>query len=215
MQRTSRKIDLDEMRRSLPPEFSALEAKHWLRGRYLAPLKVLGALEQSGDLVRFKRGLYGFRQGVEPLAAAASLHGASYVSFETALAHYGIIPERVPTIMSVVDGRHAVFDTKVGRFEYYTQARPLFALGMSLVFLNNRSCPIANREKALLDTLARQQLQAASLDAMQVLAFVRDALRIDETTLAKLSIRKLRRLAPLYRNWGPRRLVEALDRSRR
>lgn len=202
------------MQRSLPPEFTSSEAKRWLRDRYRAPLKVLSALERSGELVRFKRGLYGFRQGLEPLAAAARLHGPSYVSFETALAHYGMIPERTPTIMSVVDGRPAVFDTPVGRFEYHSQARPLFARGMSLVFLGERPCPIASREKALLDTLARHQLQGATLDAAQVLAYVHDSLRIEEESLTTLSIRKLSRLAPLYRNWGPRRLVEALERQR-
>lgn len=209
-----RKAAIDEMRRALPPEFSSSEAKRWLHGRYRAPLKLLGALERSGELVRLKRGLYGFRRDLEPLAAAASLHGASYVSFETAMAHHGMIPERAPTILSVVDGRPAVFDTPVGRFEYYGQARPLFAKGMGLVFLGDRPCPIANREKALLDTLARHKLQAASLEAASVLAYVRDGLRVDEQTLASLSISKLRRLAPLYRNWGPRRLVEALDARR-
>lgn len=206
-----RKAKLEQMRASLPPEFSAADAKEWLQAHYRAPLKALHALEQSGKLVRFKRGLYAFRQGLEPLAAAASLHGASYVSFETALAHYGMIPERAATIMSVVDGRPAVFDTPVGRFEYYGQARPLFASGMSLVFLEDRPCPMASREKALLDTLARQGLLAATLEAEQVLSFVYDALRIEEATLAKLSIRKLRRLAVQYRNHGPRRLVEAIE----
>ncbi|MCK5800572.1 MAG: hypothetical protein KAI47_25460 [Deltaproteobacteria bacterium] len=176
-------------------------------------MKILGALERSGELIRLKRGLYSFRRSFEPLAAAASLHGASYISFETALAYHGMIPEQIPTVMSVVDGRPAVFDTPAGRFEYYSQALPLFALGMDLVFLGERWCPMANREKALLDTLARMRLRAASLDPAQVLAFVRDALRIEKATLRALSIRKLRRMAPLYRNWAPRHLVESLGRS--
>ena len=210
-----RKMALDEMQRALPPEFSSVEAKQWLQGRYRAPLKVLGALERSGELVRLKRGLYGFRRGFEPLAAAASLHGASYVSFETALAYYGLIPERVATIMSVVDGRPAVFETSVGRFEYHSQARSLFAKGMSLVFLGDRPCPMANCEKALLDTLARHKLRAAVLEPAELLSFALGGLRIDEERLATLSIRKLRRLAKQYRNWAPRRLVEALERQRR
>jgi len=205
-----RNMHLDDMRQNLPPEFSADEARQWLGTWYRAPLKALVSLEQTGDLVRLKRGVYGFRRGFEPLAAAASIHGSSYVSFETALAYHGMIPERTPTIMSVVDGRPATFDTPMGRFEYYSQARPLFALGMDLVFLNDRSCPMANREKALLDTLARAKLRAHTLEPQQVLAFVLDALRVDKAAMEKLSVRKLCRLAALYRNWAPRHLAKAL-----
>ena len=143
------------MKGDCPPEFSASEGADWLHQFYRAPLKALGALERAGELIRLKRGLYAFRDGFGPLAAAATLHGPSYVSFETALAYHGMIPERTPTIMSVVDGRPSVFETPVGRFEYYAQARPLFALGMGLGSIAGRSCPLANREKALRGTWRR------------------------------------------------------------
>lgn len=207
-----RNANLLEMQENLPPEFQAAEAASWLESwGYRAPFKALEALEREGAIVRLKRGLYAFVEGFEPLAAAAKLHEPSYVSFETALAYYGLIPERVMTVLSVVDGRPATFDTSVGRYEFYSQSRPLFAAGMSLVFIHDRVCPIANREKALLDTLARARLRAAKLKPAQVLQFVREGLRVDEAGIEALALDKLARMAPLYRNSAPRQFVQALE----
>jgi predicted transcriptional regulator of viral defense system len=204
-----------EMAASLPPEFAVADANAWMRGRYRAPLKLLARLERLGAIVRLKRGLYAFAEGFDPLAAAAALHGPSYVSFETALAFYGMIPERVSTILSVVDGRPATFVTPGGVFEYRAQRRDLYAMGMTLAFVKDRSVPIANREKALLDAIARARLKTAQATDAALLAFVAQGLRIDDGSLAVLSRRKLRLMSRLYRSAAPARWVAARWRSPR
>ncbi|MCK5689671.1 hypothetical protein KAI87_10400 [Myxococcota bacterium] len=199
------------MQETLPPEFRVEDACALLSEDYKAPLKRLGAMQRAGVLIRLKRGLYAFSNGFDKVGAAGAIYGPSYVSFETALAYYGLIPERVDTVMSVVDGRPASFTTPVGLYEYHAQGRTLFAEGMGMVQLERRSYLIATREKALLDTLNRAHLSAAELSFAQVLDFVVEGMRVDFEDLQGLSLRKLRRLAKLYRNLAPGKLVMALQ----
>ena len=90
---------MNKLANSLSKIFSVEEAKFFLQKRYKAPLKALSAMEKSGEILRLRRGLYAFSEGFNPLAAACKVHGPSYVSFETALAYYGLIPERVHQII--------------------------------------------------------------------------------------------------------------------
>jgi len=209
------RVNLESMQNALPPEFSVFEAKEFLDRHYGAPLKLLSMLRNTGVLLRLKRDLYVFAANLNRLAAAGSIHGPSYVSFETALAHYGLIPEKVETVFSVVDGRTASFSTPVGLYKYHRQARQLFAEGMGMQQGANRSYLIATQEKAVLDTLDRARLPSATLLPHQVLAFVVDSIRIREEQLHALSLRKMQRLAKHYRNNGPSKLSSALALARR
>lgn len=195
----------------LPPVFKVDDAIPILATQYKAPLKALHALERQGALWRLKRGTYAFAEGFDPLAAASVLYGPSYVSFETALSYYGMIPERVEAIISVVDGRPAQFSTTHGEFVYHSQSRPLFARGMGLeIKAGQQPVLIAIREKALLDTLALAKLPALQSTPEAILEYVIDGLRIDQDVLLKLSRKNLHLLAPLYRNHAPRKLDEAI-----
>lgn len=204
------KVILDGLE-SLPQVFSSEDAVAMLRHHYQAPLKVLEALERRAVLVRLRRGRYAFASSFDPLLAANLVYSPSYISFETALMLYSLIPERTELILSVVDGRPLEIQTPVGNYSYISQSRALFALGMDLQITPNRVLAIANREKAVLDTLARANLKTVSAHPPEILAYVIDGLRIEESALEKLSLRKLRRMAPLYRNLAPRKLVAALS----
>ncbi len=201
---------IEQLQSQLPPEFEVGAAKSLLSGHYKAPLKILSALEKSGQLIRIKRGLYAFRQNLDRLALAGSLYGPSYVSFETALSFYEFIPERVEVVMSVVDGSPIKFDTPVGQYLYFSQSRALFALGMGMMTRGERSFLIATKEKALLDTVSRAQLKAKNLTDQEVLEFVTEGLRVDIELLKSLSTKKMNEMANLYRNFAPRKLVAAI-----
>lgn len=199
----------------LPMVFSAAQAAHRLTPHYRAPLKVLSSLVNRGILYRLKRGEYAFVDGFDLFVGANLLHGPSYVSYETALSHYGLIPERTETVLSVVDGRPVTIKSPIGVFEYHSQARRLFALGMDLEMDSNFSYAIATREKALFDTVAQADLKAANEPDSKILDFVINGLRIDLTEIGKLSIRQMARLAPLYRNTAPQKLINAMASLRR
>ncbi len=147
--------------------------------------------------------------------AAAKIHGPSYISFETALNYYGLIPERVETTISVVDRRQLNVSTPLGSFFYRSQSRKLFSAGMSAVDYEEDILLIANPEKALLDTLAWKNLKTNKMTDLDVYNFVCDGIRIDEDSLNDLRISILKRLSSMYRNLAPQRLVRALEHRKR
>ena len=195
---------------NLPKIFTFKEAEFFLKKRYKAPLKALSAMEKSGEIIRLRRGLYAFSEGFNPLAAACKIYGPSYISFETAMEYYGLIPERVQQIISVVDGRPVSHQTELNRYLYHSQKRQLFSLGMGLIFMEDEPIPMAIPEKALLDTLANHKLETSELTNRDIRNYVIENLRVDDEELKRLSIKKMRDLAPLYRNLAPRKLLESL-----
>ena len=206
------KVDMIEILRNvLPPVFSSNEAVDILGKRYKAPLKALGKLVSRGELLRLKRGWFAFADNYIPFLCACRIHGPSYVSFETALGFYGLIPERVEEILCVVDGRPLQFSTKWGRYTYHSQHRQLFAAGMDMRDLDGYLVPIASPEKALLDTIARARLHGSRLCADDLGFFVLEDLRIENDDLKKLSLPSLRLLSLQYRNLAPQKLLEYLE----
>ena len=202
---------VEEMKKDLPPVFSARDGSYWLATYYDAPMKALEAMVKSELLLRLKRGVYAFNQEFDPFFAAQVLHFPSYLSFETALSHYGMIPERTHQYLSVVDGRPIKIETPVGIYSYYKQHRKLFAMGMGIELNGECNFTIATPEKALLDTLWRARLESISLENREILAYTIDGLRVDPLLLKKLSLKKLKAMASLYRNHAPRKLVLALE----
>ena len=87
---------------------------------YASPKSKLTTMIQSGELIKIKRGLYipGDRKGYSLKTLANKIYGPSYISFESALAFHGIIPERVVNITSAVYNKNKdkTFHTQVGTY---------------------------------------------------------------------------------------------------
>lgn len=77
----------------------------------------------TGELVALRRGLYASRRDLDPRCLAGPIYGPSYVSFETAMAWHGMIPERVAEILSATPKRPALFENDFGRFRYLSSPR--------------------------------------------------------------------------------------------
>jgi hypothetical protein len=78
----------------------------------------------SGHLVQLRRGLYALappyrKTEPHPFLVANRLVRGSYVSFQSALAHHGLIPEHVPVITSVTTGRPQHRENPFGSFEFH------------------------------------------------------------------------------------------------
>ncbi|MBQ9266452.1 MAG: hypothetical protein IJ186_05285 [Bacilli bacterium] len=56
--------------------------------------------EKNNNIIKLKRGLYEMDKDADPITIANALLSLSYIFFETALAYYGMIPERVYAIKS-------------------------------------------------------------------------------------------------------------------
>ena len=76
-----------------------------------------------GDLIQVRRGLYILgdvyrRRSVHMYELAQKIYGPSYISTESALAVWNLIPEATYSIMSGCSGRLKEFQTPFGHFSY-------------------------------------------------------------------------------------------------
>jgi predicted transcriptional regulator of viral defense system len=83
---------------------------------------------------------------------ANRIYRPSYISLETALSYYHLIPESVYGISSASTRRTYTFKTPIGEFSYKT-IKPQLFFGYDLVGHDNRHSKIASIEKAILDFL--------------------------------------------------------------
>src|SRR3546814_12610637 len=73
----------------------------------------------------------------EPFLLANHIFGPSYVSVETALSYYGLIPERVYETTSMTTQAPRKFNTPLGTFTYTRLPLPYYAFGTRSVKLAN------------------------------------------------------------------------------
>ncbi len=109
--------------------------------------------ERKGYLVKLKKGLFlleNARFEIDPFVAASKIYSPSYVSLETALSFYGIIPEAVFTVTSVTSRKTRSFSNKLGKFTYQKIKKDAF-LGHVTKKKGNISYSFALPEKALVD----------------------------------------------------------------
>jgi len=165
--------------------------KSWLKD-YKRPNDKIHALKSEGILEGVKKGFYiagpQLHSGRPENALLANhLLGPSYVSMETALSFYGIIPERVYEITSMTTKASRSFDTPVGLFSYAHLPLPYYSFGLNRVELaGDQFAIMASPEKALCDKI----VNTAGL-TLRSMSYAReylvDNLRIDEETLGTLN----------------------------
>ena len=116
----------------------------------------LNEWQNKGYLTKLRRGYYMFADTALNESAlsliANRLYAPSYVSFESALSRYGLIPEGVYTMTSASTRKTSAFATPVGNFSY-RQVKPSLFFGYRLEQYNGQGVKIAEMEKAVLDYL--------------------------------------------------------------
>ena len=164
-----------------------------LYGDLKFPENKISDLEQNGFIIRIKRDLYVVskkvhHQEISSELVANHLYGPSYVSLESALAHYGLIPERVYAMRSVCMKMHKFYDTPLGRFEYVKMPAPYFQIGINQEFINKSYCfMIASPEKALCDLiLCTNNLRLQSIRAMS--EYLEKDLRFETSVLHSFNV---------------------------
>ena len=120
--------------------------------------KQLSRWVSDGKIFQIKRGLYVVAKPYRdkephPFLIANMIKKASYVSLQSALEYYGIIPEYVPVITSVTTGRPEEVNTKLGKFIFKHLRKELFWGYQELEVTRGTSIFIALPEKALLDLI--------------------------------------------------------------
>jgi predicted transcriptional regulator of viral defense system len=113
---------------------------------------------KSGNLIQLRRGVYALSERYQkipphPFLIANRMKRASYVSMQSALGYHGLIPEHVPSVISVTTGRPENLANSLGAYIFKHIKKTLF-FGYKTFDLGDRqSVFIAVPEKALLDLL--------------------------------------------------------------
>ena len=151
------------------------------------PKNKISDLEKRGTLIRLKRDLYIKKGNDIPKELIAShLYGVSYISLETALAWYDMIPERVYAVRSITLKRSKTFITPLGYFDYTTVSDKYFSIGIRQEIVEGQyAFLIAEPTKAICDMIiATPNLRLQSVKAMQ--NYLIEDLRIDFDVLKQL-----------------------------
>ncbi len=179
---------------------------------YGSPKAKLTRMVSGGELIRIRRGLYVDDSAMPRFALAPIIYGPSYVSFQTALARYGLIPERTETVDSASFGknRDKRYRTPLGEYRYLYLPVAAYPHGLVLEEDAGYRYLIASREKALCDTVYK----AGSITRREdVKTLLLENWRIEEDDLRSLDIDLVRFLAPLYGRKALALLADWLERE--
>lgn len=136
-------FETKELRLILGSDFTGttlINLKNWMKKRHLTMLR---------------RGLYVLtetKNKTDAMTFATKIYSPSYISLETALSFYGIIPEAVFSMTSVTTRKTKKFQTPAGNFSYQKIKTAAFG-GFETKMQDGISFNLALPEKALVDFL--------------------------------------------------------------
>ena len=113
---------------------------------------------KAGKITQLRREVYLLQEpyravSPHPFLTANLLRRASYISLQSALSHYGMIPEHVPVVTSVTGGRPEELAPPAGRFLFRHIKRAGFFGFREISIAPDQRVRIATPEKALADLL--------------------------------------------------------------
>jgi hypothetical protein len=169
---------------------------------YNRPYDKIIELVKKGIIFQLRKGLYMTTPLVsskspEPFLIANHLYGPSYISLDSALFYWGLIPEQVFEISSVTIKKSKRFMTQNLAYSYTHLPIMYYPLGIqSLSLTESQTVLIASPEKALCDkviTTSGVNLRSKQ----QAMAFLVEDLRIEKDQLRELNIREMVKWLPV------------------
>jgi len=159
---------------------------------------------RTGKVIPLRRGLYTLAspyRKIDPhlFLVANAMKAASYVSLQSALAYYGLIPEYTPVVTSVTTGRPERIETALGTFSFFHVRKTWFTGYKRVEVKGGQWVFLAGPEKSLLD-----------LVYLTARADGREYLR--ELRLQNLDRLDGKELARLARESGSPKLIRAAER---
>lgn len=168
---------------------------------------------KAGELVRLRRGHYLLSNQYRdypphPFALAQGFVPGSYVSFETALAHHGWIPEAVRLIASVTPGRKTLQTTHpvFGGFSFHPLAirKAAFLEQVERLQIDEQAMLVARPLRALMDLVCLRKQE------WQGIEWLTNSLRIDYETLKGIAPHDLDVLHRVYKQKRVRLFLASL-----
>lgn len=149
--------------------------------------------KRNGSISPLRRGVYELTYPkdlhIPDLYIANHMYGPSYVSLETALSHYSIIPEVSMTVTSVTVKPTRRFRNRHGLFIYRT-VKPAAFSGYYIERQGGFDVFIAEPEKALVDFLHFKTYRNKAFDYGEE--------RLDKDSISRLNNKKINAYAKLY-----------------
>jgi len=179
---------------------------------YASKKSKLTQMIKNKEIIQICRGVYATSFNDPHLPVASMIYSPSYISFETALAYYHMIPERVYAIKSVGFrlNKEKHFDTPFGRYSFHYLSDILFPLALEPGLEEGYGFRIATKEKALCDTLYKIRGIKGRL-AIDELLF--EDLRLERESIEGLDWSLLKELIPLYHSTTLRSLLKWKEKT--
>ena len=179
--------------------------------QYASPADKLARMVQRGIYIPIVKGLYETEKSTPGYLLAGSIYGPSYLSFEFALAFYGMIPEAVYTFTSATfeKKRKKKYKTSFGTFTYRDIPSCVYSYGLEIKKEGNYSYILASPEKALCDQLYKAK-PVSNYRELQNLLF--EDLRIEEHEFSKLNAEDVAILAEKYGSTNIKKLSSFMRR---
>ena len=181
---------LNKLRDLVPTDvFTDTEVALALRGTPDSRHGVIKRALADGTVIQLRRGVYVFgkqyqRQPINLLALAQKIYPPSYISLESALSHYGLIPEATYTTTSVTGRRSKDFSNRLGDFSF-TRIPGFNYVSVERLKTDGDFVLIASPSKALIDYVLCHKIEPCSF------AELCERLRLDEGFKSIFSLKDL------------------------
>lgn len=143
----------EEMKRVNLKLFTILDYKRILGIDYQLAKRSISRYTQRGFVIKARKGLYFFKNNPpHEFEVANKVYQPSYISFETALSFYRIIPETIYEVMSATLRTTRTFNVNNIQYSYSKIKKNCFN-GYKPIKIKNSTILIGEPEKALVDYL--------------------------------------------------------------
>lgn len=194
---------LNKLKRKNIKIFTVLEFQRIFGINYELAKKIIFRYTKKGIFTKARKGIYFLTENPpSEFALANKIYQPSYISFDTALSFYGIIPETIYEIISATTRPGREFLVKNLKFSYKTIKKSVY-FGYLPQKIKNEVILIAEPEKALADYL-------------YFVALKKRELSYERINFEKIKKKKLIEYAKKFENKKLLRLIKSLyDQSRK
>lgn len=167
--------------------------------QYKAPENKIKRMSDTGEIIRIAKNLYETDPDTPGYLVANSIYSPSYLSFDYALAYYGLIPESVYVYTSATykKNKKKKYVNNLGTFTYRDVPALAYPYGINIMREGEHSYLIATPEKAICDKLYSSK-PIKNKKQLHDLLFV--DLRIDKELFNKLNFDDMLALCDLYKS---------------
>ncbi|MBR4401518.1 MAG: hypothetical protein IKT09_07535 [Synergistes sp.] len=179
---------------------------------YANPKAKIRRLVDSCELYPLTRGIYETNGNTPGQCLAGAIYGPSYLSFDYALADYGLIPEAVRTFTSATfeKKKKKEYVNHFGRFAYRDVPSDVYPFGIVIREENGYPYHMACPEKALCDKLYTMPPVTSQREIERMLF---EDLRVDSTEFAKLDTDGILQIGDMYHSNNLKYLMKCLRRK--